>query len=308
MKRNLLRLACGLACLAVGLNAYAKDFSLTVGAIPSVSDVANANGSSSKMNTTFTVDPFADFAYGLKLSDSLTLKLGLYAEDYFTFSDPMVYAGKAEPYAEISPVKGLTIRSSFPLMFYTASASGYTALKSAYKGYGDDKITDYTGFIVGNYEKIAYKLSLSDAFALGFGAEVDMGLVPFLFNDVKPVISLYAGPVQADAKASIYVVSAATVGSNGKSAYGTFDPKLTFDFGSVGVKNLKVFCGANIPVLSLSDSYKGINVTPGLSYKIGGFGLEGNFKLSNVDMSKDNGDSKNSTFDPSLKLSYSFSF
>ncbi len=277
-------------------------------------------------------------SYTLALNDSTRLKLGLMAEDMMgTIPPSFVSILRAEPYADLT-YGPLSARVSFPLYVLgydtvndpANKEIGYILDKN-YKGinlstkYEDDSTRD-NNVLVTNFESLAYRLSLDKTSALVFSATTEIGFVPaFWMYDVKPQASVIWGPLQLDVRESIYFVDASVTPSFSDASYNTryfTDPKLTFNFASLGVNGLKAYLAASLYTANASASgvnwYNtgtggtaafGSSITPGMSFAMGPFYVEAAFKYSNYDDSVTDGiTKKDPTFDPSLKLSYTFSF
>ncbi len=278
-----------------------------------------------------TVQPYASYVFTQKL-DTISLKYGLYAEDWLgLYSGTLApyefqMAGKVEPSAELL-MGGLDLKASFPLVFFSPQdASGINELKYAYKpysyGYFNDSTTpDYTqSFWVANYLKATYKISFDKTTALVLGAEGDIGFTPvFTLFDVKPQFSFILGPAQLDAKAAMYFNdNAANGGANGANdLYLYIEPKLTVDFGSLGLNGFKAFVAGRIATYTTATKYTAAApwhdtwLNPGVSYKIGGLYFEGDFKWNKIgsDAASDTNDKGVVPyFEPQLKVSYTLSF
>jgi hypothetical protein len=278
-----------------------------------------------------TVQPYVSYVYTQKLS-TMSLKYGLYAEDwlglYSGTKAPYEFqmAGKVEPSVELL-AGALDLKASFPLVLFSPQdSSGVNELKYAYKPYSygyfnDSKTPDYTQcFWVTNYLKATYKLSFNKTTALTLGAEADTGFTPVVtLFDVKPQFSFVFGPAQLDTKAAFYFNdNKDNGGANGANdLYLYTEPKLTFDFGGIGVNGLKAFVAARIATYTTATKYTTAApwhdtwINPGLSYKVGGLYFEGDFKCMKIDSNAaaDTND-KNVVpyFEPQLKVSYTLSF
>jgi hypothetical protein len=165
-----------------------------------------------------------------------------------------------------------------------------------------------------------------------FSASTEITFSPSVWlNDVKPQVTFIYGPVQLDLKESIYFKDQGKNPASSDVGYELrffTDPRLTLNFASLGVTGLKAYLAASLytydsvpnaagsPTAFYGNSSGaagafGSSVTPGVSYVTGPFYAELAFKYSNYDDSTSAsfaGAQKNPTFDPSLKLSYTFSF
>ncbi len=275
-----------------------------------------------------TPDPYVNGSYTMKFSDELKLKLGLMAEDIMGTNPGFVMIARGEPYAELA-YGALTVRASLPLYLLSYDTTndpkfkeiGYI-LDKTYKGIHLSTVYGTTNtFLVTNFESLSYKLALDKTLALVFAASTEIGLSPALWMyDVKPQVSLIWGPVQLDVKESIYFADAVSAPSFTDSKFATryyTSPKLTFNFSDLGVKGLKVFLAAdlftaNVPYVGTVDFYgtgkaKGSNIIPGVSFAMGPFSAEADFKYSNYDKTYAV-DGADPTFDPCIKLSYTLAF
>ena len=278
-----------------------------------------------------TVQPYVSYVFTQKM-DTMSLKYGLYAEDwlglYTGATKPYEFqmAGKVDPSAELI-MGGLDVKVSFPLVFFSPSdSSGYNELKYGYKPYSygmfnNTTTPDYTqSFWVNNYLKATYKISFDKTTALTLGAEADTGITPaFTIFDVKPQFSFVLGPVQLDTKADMFFNdNAANGGANGADdLYVYLEPKLTFDFGSLGVSGFKAFVASRIALYTTATRYTAAapwhdtNINPGVSYRIGGLYVEGDFKVNRIgsDAASDTNDKGIVPYyEPQLKVSYTLSF
>ena len=326
---------------AVGFTAGAAPVSLEVGGVGYFFNTLAANQKATNpqpitSSLDISPDPYINGSYTMTLNDTTKLKVGLLAEDMMGTTPPSyIYIARAEPYADFS-AGGLSARVSFPLYFMgydsvndPKQAEIAYVLDSYYKGI--NLSTDYAltpAFLFTNYENVAYRFNFSKTTALVLSASTEIGLVPaFWVYDVKPQATFVLGPLQIDLKESIYFAnSSSTSPSTSDTAYNLrffTDPKLTFNFSDLGVKGLKAYVGAslftfqNFPNQSVSAWYNtssgaakayGSSITPGLSYTTGPLYVEAAFKWHNYDDSVSNPAGKDPTFDPMLKVSYTFSF
>jgi hypothetical protein len=277
------------------------------------------------------VQPYVSYTLTQK-RNSFSLKYGLYAEDWIglyqgaTAPYEFQMAGKVEPSVELL-AGGLDAKVSFPLVFFSPQdASGINELKYAYKpysyGYFNNSPTpDYTqSFWVTNYAKLTYKFAFDNTMALTVGAEADTGFTPVLtLFDVKPQLSFVYGPAQLDAKAAFYFNdNYSNGGANGSDdLYLYIEPKLSFDFGGIGVTGLRAFVSSRVSTYTTATKYTSAApwhdtwIAPGVSYKIGGLYLEGDFKCNKIDSNAaSDANDKNVApfFEPQLKVSYTFAF
>jgi hypothetical protein len=340
----------GLLSCAVASLAGAAGISLEVGA---VGYDFNAGGSDQKAtnpqpitsSAMLTPDLYFNAGYTMPLDDMTKLKLGLMAEDAMgTGSSSFVNMGRFEPYADLS-WGALSARVSFPMYllgYDTTNDPSANELKyivdKLYKGinlgtYYGAGTTKGDTLLFTNYENVAYKLSLDKTTAFVFSASTEITLSPSVWlNDVKPQVTFIYGPFQLDLKESIYFSDQGKDPSTSDTAYNLrffTDPKLTFNFASLGVNGLKAYLAASLytynsyPNSSLSDdavfygkSNKptgsavalGSSITPGVSCSFGPFYAELALKYSNYDDKVSNDAGKDPTFDPSLKISYTLSF
>jgi hypothetical protein len=345
MKKNRILFLVAVLLATVSMAVSAEGFSLEMGGMfydfnaLSAAQQAPAAATVLTSNYNLSPDPYVNGSYSLKLNDSMKLKMGLMAEDMMgTISPTFVQIGRTEPYAEISG-NGLTFRASFPLYFLgfdtndTKNVEIKYMLDKYYKGIylGTNFAAGATSFLFTNYESLSYKISFDKMFAMAFAASTEIGISPTWIYDVKPQISFIYGPLQLDLKESIYFADQIATPSFSDANYATrfyTDPKLTFDFGSIGIKGLKAYLAASLytanvssagvnwygtdsvgPANSSTFAALGSSVTPGVSYSFGSLYIETSFKYSNYDDSNtDNITKKNPTFDPMLKVSYTLSF
>lgn len=337
MKKILVMIAVLMAAIVVGVSA--QSFSLEFGA---TGYDFNALGSTQTTKTgiantitgtnNLSPDPYINGSYLLKM-DGFNLKFGVMAEDMMgTIYPSFVQIGRVEPYAEISG-SGFTFRSSLPMYFLgfdKTNDPSNTEMKymfdKYYKGVylSTDLSPNAPDFLFTNFDSLAYRLNFdkNSAMILSTSTEFEMSPEPWMY-DVKPQLSFIYGPLQLDVKESIYFADGNSTGAVYATRFYT-DPKLTFDFGSIGVKGLKTYLAASIFTADSSgfgtfwygDGDKGqsatyalgSSITPGISYSIAGFYVEGAFKISNYDDSLGNLAGKSPTFDPSVKVSYTLNF
>ena len=271
-------------------------------------------------------------------AEGISLEVGGVAYDFNALSaaqsPSFVSIARAEPYVDLS-LGALSARVSLPLYFLGYDATNDAAFKEIgyildknYKGiHLSTKYATATSFLFTNYESVAYKISFDKTTALTLSASTEVGIVPsFWMYDVKPQASFVWGPVQLDVKESIYFADAATTPSYTDAAYSTrffTDPKLTFNFNDLGVKGLKAYLAASLYTANATtagvnwlgtgttsgNAALGSSITPGVSYAMGPFYVEAAFKYSNYDDKlTDNITKKDPTFDPSLKIAYTFAF
>jgi len=289
-----------------------------------------------------SVDPYLNGSYTLTLDPTTKVKLGLMAEDMTAFgSSSFVSVGRAEPYATLS-LGALTATASLPLYFIGYDATNdakFTEIKyifdKYYKGIYLGTLMSSANeptFLFTNYESLAYKFSFDKTTSLTLSATTEIGISPAYVYDVKPQATIVFGPVQLDLKESIYFADQVAAPSFTDSAFATryfTDPKLTFDFSSLGVKGLKAYLAASLYTANVSaagtnfygsDTVNGTaskstyaalgsSVTPGVSFSMAPFYFEAAFKYSNYDDTDTDGiTNKNPSFDPMLKLSYTLTF
>jgi hypothetical protein len=330
---------------AAGFVASAEGFTLEVGALgAALNTFASAQqkpGATTVItsNANLVPDPSINGYYAMKLTDSMTLRLGLRAEDMMgTISPSFVNFARAEPFADFF-YGPLSVRVSFPLYFIgtdTTNDPAYAEIKYlmdyAYKGIslGTFFGSGMNTFLFTNYENISYKLSFDKTTALVFSASTEIGFSPAWLYDVKPQVSFIYGPLQFDVQEAVFFADqGSTTPSFSDAKYNLrlyTSPKLTFDFTSIGVPGLKVYFMAsfytydNYPNGSTPGSAfyggssgsavaKGSSLYPGIIYAVGSFYFEGVFKIHNYDDSNTDGlTNVNPTFDPSVKVSYTLHF
>ncbi|MGD0724734.1 MAG: hypothetical protein ABSB63_04150 [Spirochaetia bacterium] len=339
----------GLLSFAAASLVEAAGFTLEVGAIAydfnalgSLQTPAPATVNTSKAD--FSPDPYFNGSYTMAFNDSTKLKLGLMAEDMMgTISPSFVMIVRAEPYVDVS-MGAFSARVSFPLYYLGYDTTNDPAYKEIgyildknYKGinlstkYEDDALKN-NNFLFTNFESVAYRLSFDKGTALVFSASTEIGFVPaFWVYDVKPQVTFIWGPLQLDLRESIYFadqakaagdITPSTRDANYAARFFT-DPKLAFNFGSIGLAGLKAYIAASLYTANSStsgvnwygagststDAALGSSITPGVSYATGPFYVEMAFKYSNYDDKVTDGiTKKDPTFDPSLKVSYTLSF
>jgi hypothetical protein len=323
---------------AASITAGAEGISLEVGGSAydfNALSAAQSTGAVITSSANFSPDPYINGSATIKIDDGTKVKLGLFAEDMMgTISPSFVSIARAEPYADLS-LGALSARVSLPLYFLGYDETNDAAFKEIgyvldknYKGiHLSTKYATATTFLFTNYESVAYKISFDKTTALTLSASTEVGIVPsFWVYDVKPQASFVWGPVQLDIKESIYFADAAATPSTTDAAYSTrffTDPKLTFNFSELGVKGLKATLAASLYTANVTtagvnwlgtgttsgNAALGSSVTPGVSYAMGPFSVEAAFKYSNYDDKVTDGiTKKDPTFDPSLKIAYTFSF
>jgi hypothetical protein len=262
--------------------------------------------------------PAINCGYGVRMS-GYALKFGLAAEDaLINYSGAVpaspkqaaefITAGKAEPYAELA-LGGLSVHIGVPLYYFTPFSSPSTdqngiknGLKWMYKGIGLQYYTSYaagsTGAfniannsnandntLWGNYDKISYKIAITNQFSIVPAVEADFIFVPALaFADIKP---------SGDSYFNGYIV--------------TFDPKLTFGFEGLGVKGLKVFASSSIPITTEYYNNKGLNLIPGIGYKANNVSVEADLRMNYLDYAVSDGTNyKQTEYDPYVRATYTF--
>ena len=331
---------------AVGFVVSAEGFTLEVGALGAA---LNATGAAQQKPTGATVitssanlapDPYINGFYALKLNDSTTLRLGVRAEDMMgTISPSFVDFGRVEPFADFL-LGALSIRVSFPLYFFGFDATNDPAYKEikylvdyAYKGIylGTDFASGVASSLITNYESVAYKLSFDKTTALVFSVGTEIGLSPAWLYDLVPQVSFIYGPWQLDLQEPVYFADQGNTSgpSSSDNSYNLrvyTNPKLTFDFSSLGLTGLKAYFRASLYTYddfpngassgtatygghSGSAIALGSSLYPGIIYTTGPWYFEAVFKIHNYDDSNTDGlTNQNPTFDPSLKVSYTLHF
>jgi hypothetical protein len=172
--------------------------------------------------------------------------------------------------------------------------------------------------------KIAYKIPLGDGMALIPAVESDLSISPLWWVDLFANLSLLTGPLSTDLKLSLYNTPNDPNNldgvANGALLYWYLDPKLTLDFATLGIKGLKLWLAASIPVTGNTNAagqattLYGAFIAPGISYANSGFYVEFTSKLNNIDQGLTGSTSSTPAFssrfqwDPALKVSYAFSF
>jgi len=342
MKRNLAFVLAALLAIGAASLAGAAGITLQVGATAYDFNALGSNqggtGAGTITNSAdFAPDPYINASYLLQLDKDTKLSLGLMAEDMMGIVSPaFIQVGRVEPYADFS-LGTLSARVSFPmyLLGYDSSNDGKNALityvlDKIYKGISLSTYynTSYT-FQFTNYESIAYRMNLDKTTAFVFSASAEITFYPSVWlNDVKPQVTFIYGPLQLDLKESIYFSDQEPNPSMSNAKYNLrvfTDPTLTFNFASIGVPGLKASLAASLYTYnnypngttpgsafygnnSGSAKALGSSITPAVSYSMGPFAAALAFKYSNYDDSLSNPAAKDPTFDPSLKLSYTFSF
>jgi hypothetical protein len=333
----------GFLFCAVARLVGAAGFSLEVGAVGyDFNALGSTQGSGVITNgADFAPDVYLNGSYTVSFDKDTKLKLGLMAEDMMgTIAPSFVQIGRVEPYADFT-LGQLTARVSFPvyLLGYDttndpASAEIKYILDKIYKGISlSTYYNSSNAFLFTTYESVAYRLNLDKTTAFVFSVSTEIGLFPTPWlDDLKPQVTVLLGPVQLDLKESIYFgnQNRNPTASDVKFNLRFFtDPRLTFNFASIGVPGLKLYLAASLytwntyPNSTLANDAAfygnattgtgaqamalGSSVTPGVSYAIGPFFAELALKYSNYDDSVGNAAKKDPTFDPSLKLSYTLS-
>ena len=290
--------------------------------------------------------PAVNLGYGLK-GKGYALKFGLAAEDaLINYSGAVpatskqaaefITAGRGEPYAELT-MGGLSVHVGLPIYYFTPFSSPGTdqngiknALKWMYKGIGLQYYTTFAAGTTGkfniadngnandnalftNYDRIAYKISVGDRFSIVPAVEADFIFAPaFAFADVKPVVTFNYGPVALTKVSDYSIAEGQGIKPTGDSYYNTYvltiDPKLTVGFDSLGVKGLKVFASSSIPVKTEYYNNKGLNLIPGLGYRLGALSLEADLRINYLDYAgSDGANYKQTEYDPYAKAVYTFS-
>ena len=332
-------LSCAVACLS-----GAAGISLEVGAVGyNFNALGSTQGSGAVTNkANVSPDLYVNGSYLLPLPNDVKLKLGLMAEDMMgTISPSFVQIGRIEPYADLAWGQ-LSARVSLPMYLFgydTTNDPSYAEIKyildKIYKGISLATYYDSSNpFLFTTYESLAYRLNLDTTMAFVFSASTEIGLYPAVWlDDLKPQVTFIYGPVQFDLKESIYFSNQGKNPSTSDLKYNVrffTDPKLIFNFASIGVPGLKAYLAASLftwnayPNSKLSNDTAfygnatsgtgaqamalGSNICPGVSYAIGPFFAELALKYSNYDDAVSNPAKKDPTFDPSLKLAYTFAF
>jgi hypothetical protein len=346
MKSWRITILVGLLVTAVGFVVSADGFTLEIGALgaglnslgaaqqkPSAATVITSNAN-------LAPDPYVNGYYALKLDESKTLRFGLRAEDMMgTISPSFVDFGRFEPFVDF--ISGpLSIRASFPLYFFgydTTNDPAYKEIKYlvdyAYKGIylGTDFANGVSTSLITNYESISYKLAFDKTTALVFSASAEIGLSPAWIYDVIPQVSFIYGPLQLDLQEPFYFADQGNTSgpsfSDNSYNFRTYtNPKITYDFSSLGLTGLKVYFRASLYTYdefpngptSGSATYGGhsgsaialgSSLYPGVIFTTGPWYFEAVFKIHNYDDSNTDGlTNQNPTFDPSLKVSYTLHF
>jgi len=231
------------------------------------------------------VQTTATYTYTAKLDDDNTVKLGAIGD----LTVPLVsgtnssytsgqFAGKFDPFVQYQGF-GLDAKFTFPVALAgSADTAGLTAAQVNYIAFkpvsasGTYKIASNT-VAVSNYQKVIYKYAIDKTTSVSAGYEAEFVLVPAVFfYSVLPQITAVYGPVQLDAKYSMYNTWADAVATGTAAAYKTYvEPKLTFDFASVGVKGLKAYVAGRaslttVTAAGVSSALSDSRVQPGVSY------------------------------------------
>ncbi|MGA2546626.1 MAG: hypothetical protein ABSF43_08775 [Rectinemataceae bacterium] len=333
MKRILFSLA-ALAVLAPAV-LFADGLTLNAGVTAWGVDAAAVNNAAVYP----AIIPAFNLGYGMK-TDGLALKFGLAAEDaLINYSGlswgstasknaqtaEFITVGRGEPYAELN-MGALSIHVGLPLYYFTPnSPSGdqngpRNALKWMYKGVGLQYYsTGATDFVTANnalftnYDTISYKIVVTQQFSIVPVVQCDFIFSPAVATaDIKPAVAFNYGPVALNAQASYYPIAEGQgikITTSSGIVYNTYvltiDPKLTVSFDSLGVKGLKAFASASIPVKTEYYYNKGLNVIPGLSYSLGALSLEADLKMNYLDYAGSDGTNyKQPEYDPYVKLFY----
>jgi len=254
---------------------------------------------------------------------------------------------------------GFDATLAVPIYFYNAGDNGgYNEFKYAYSegAYMPTNDPNYSAsgnnVIVGTDLKVAYKYFFEKTTWVGASIDALETLNPtpwFVF--AKPAVSGgYAGfqlDVQFDYFNGYYDLTKVDAGRGNGSAsnsatwnqfgggnyYDTFlEPKLTYDFGNVGVPGLKAYVASKISLSTneaqynaTASNYTGYpytstqpflntSLTPDVSYTfkvvgVGNFTVEGAFKVYRLgDSGSDQNINPPTYFEPQLKASYSLAF
>jgi hypothetical protein len=332
---------------AIGFVASADDFTLEVGtlgaalnSLASPQQKAGATTTVITSNADLVPDPYINGFYSLKLNDSMAFRFGVRAEDEMgTISPSFVDFGRVEPFVDF--VDGpLSVRVSLPLYFFGYDTTNDPSFKEikylmdySYKGIylGTDFADGVATSLITNYESVAYKLSFDKTTALVFSVSTEIGFSPAWLYDLVPQISFVYGPLQLELQEPVYFADQGNTSgpSFSDSTYNLrvyTNPKLTFDFSSLGLTGLKAYFRASLytyddfpngstPGSAFYGGHSGSAIAlgsslyPGIIYTIGGWYFEAVFKIHNYDDANDDGLTNQSpTFDPSLKVSYTFHF
>jgi hypothetical protein len=267
-------------------------------------------------------------------------------------------AGKVTPMAEYTGF-GLDAVLALPLYFYNnGDNGGYNEFKYAYSegAYMPTNDPNYpangNNLLFGTDLKLVYKYSFAKTTWVSAGVDT-LGTItptPWLVY-VKPVVSAsFAGAqldVQYDYFNGYYDLSKVDAGrGNGSAAnaatwnqygadnyYDTFlEPKLTYDFGFLGVPGLKAYVAAKISLTTNEAQYDptaagytgypypngnaflNTSLTPDVSYTftvagVGTFGIEAACKIYRLgDSGSDQYVDPPTYYEPQLKVSYSLKF
>lgn len=283
--------------------------------------------------------PAFNLGYGMKAGD-LALKFGIAAEDALinysglSWGSPasksaqtaeFITVGRGEPYAELN-MGGLSIHVGLPLYYFTPNSPSTdqngprNALKWMYKGVGLQYYSTGTADFVTanntlftNYDSISYKLAVTKQFSIVPALQCDFIFSPAVATaDIKPAVAFNYGPVALNAQLSYYPIAEGQgikITTSSGTVYNTYvltiDPKLTVSFDSLGVKGLKAFASASIPVKTEYYYNKGLYVIPGLSYNLGPLSLEADLKMNYLDYAGSDGTNyKQPEYDPYVKVFY----
>lgn len=289
---------------ALGGTAFAENMSLDVGASGVLYDVAEANA-----DMTWAVDPFANFAYGMKLSNGMALKLFLNADAVvrsFTSGDDTETGTSTQINPGATLTSGdLTATLSLPQLINSPASEdekfGAKAVDS--KGIGYYAAMNYDeAFFSTAYAKVAYKVAAAEKLTITPAVETEIVFSPEAgIASVKPAVTVAYDIVTFDAKGSFYILPEDY--DEDHDFYFYADPKASVKLDSV-TKGLSASIAASIPLTETETL--GSSITPAVAYKFNAFSVSFDLKFNKLFMDEDL--DTDMQMEPKLKFAYGFKF
>jgi len=158
--------------------------------------------------------------------------------------------------------------------------------------------------VVGNYQEATYKYTFDKTLWIIGGYETDLVFVPtFFVADFLPQASVFFMGAQLDAKYDIYNTwQEASLKATDPITQTYLEPKLTYDFGNVGVKGFKAYVAGRAALATTDAAYGAAGSTtawhdsrvqPGVSYStalegIGTLGCDLSVRFNKIDYDANN--------------------
>ena len=289
---------------ALGGTAFAENMSLDVGASGALYDVAEANA-----DMTYKVLPFANFTYGMKLSNGMGLKLFLNSDvgiRSFNSGDDTETGTSIQINPGATFTSGdLTATLSLPQIINNPASDdekwGAKTVDSTGIGYYAAMNYDESFFSTA-YAKVAYKIAAAEKLTITPAVETEIVFAPEAgLASVKPAVAFAYDIVTFDAKASFYILPEDYDEDNDFYFYA--DPKVSVKLDSV-TKGLSSSLAASIPLTE--TEILGSSITPAVAYKFNAFSVSFDLKFNKLFMDEDL--DVDMQMEPKLKFTYGLKF